>query len=175
MVSELKTQLQNTSATVSTLKQEHANEVGAISQSYLAKIAVLKEKEENALLEIEALRSRLAQGKASIDKLRGITQQEAKILKDATLIGVGGDEDFARAAETAPKGAAKQAEKETVQNQAAPVVENSSKPKTPAAKRPSSSAKSETRKSAKDLTHQGKPAKGAAAKKEPRKSVTKKQ
>ena len=82
---ELKEQLENANSRLGTLKEEHSAEISTISQSYLSKISFLKEKEENALLQIEALKAQAASYKETVDKLRNISERETK-LKDVQQV-----------------------------------------------------------------------------------------
>ena len=82
IVEKLKGQLQNVKDTMESLKQEHGTEISTISESYLSRMTILKEKEENALLEIESLRSQLTTCTASLDKLRNLSELEVKLRKE---------------------------------------------------------------------------------------------
>jgi len=79
---ELKKRLDELQNIVSGIKNEHTKEISAISSSYLSKIAVLKEKEENALLEIESLREQLGIYKTGLAKMQEIYDTDIKLKKE---------------------------------------------------------------------------------------------
>lgn len=80
---EMKDQMVKNNEAMEQLKDLHSKEINAISQSYLAKISILKEKEENGLLQIETLKNELMLYKEDIDNLRKILEKDKGIKKIA--------------------------------------------------------------------------------------------
>eukprot|EP01022_Parablepharisma_sp_SALTPOND_P018497 TRINITY_DN3024_c0_g1_i1.p1 TRINITY_DN3024_c0_g1~~TRINITY_DN3024_c0_g1_i1.p1 ORF type:complete len:1037 (-),score=207.38 TRINITY_DN3024_c0_g1_i1:7357-10467(-) len=81
IMQKLNKRLQEVQDSMKDLKEEQSKEISTITSSYLSKIAILKEKEENALLEVESLRSQLGFCKTGFEKLQKIYETDVKVKK----------------------------------------------------------------------------------------------
>ncbi len=82
VVEALKKQIESLQTALAATKHEHEAEVSNVSSSYLSKIALLKEKEENALLEVESLRAQLSGCRNSLAKLEKIYETAKALQKE---------------------------------------------------------------------------------------------
>ena len=135
-VEALRNQLQQLTNTLKQLEEQHNNEIEAINSSCESKLNILNEKKENALLEVESLRSQIKLFKSDVEKLQKIYDTEERLKKTrAELLGISENEknlpvseqksisimEKSRKQKASPKPSPKKTDKKAVGRQAKPI------------------------------------------------------